>query len=66
MTTTEFDAAAIDLSKVLNTSAEDKAKQLPDLKPITSCVLFQKQWSSSQKVKVALLKLALRCITKRF
>ena len=29
-TTTEFDAAAIDLSKVLNTSAEDKAKQLPD------------------------------------
>ena len=32
MTTTEFDAAAIDLSKVLNTSAEDKAKQLPDPK----------------------------------
>ena len=31
-TTTEFDAAAIDLSKVLNTSAEDKAKQLPDPK----------------------------------
>jgi len=30
MTTTEFDATAIDLSKVLNTSAEEKAKQLPD------------------------------------
>ena len=28
--TTEFDVAAIDLSKVLNTTAEDKAKQLPD------------------------------------
>jgi co-chaperonin GroES (HSP10) len=28
--TTEFDVAAVDLSKVLNTSAEDKAKQLPE------------------------------------
>jgi len=28
--TTEFDVAAVDLSGVLNTSAEDKAKQLPD------------------------------------
>lgn len=30
--TTEFDAAAIDLSGVLNTSPEQKAKQLPDPK----------------------------------
>ena len=29
---TEFDVAAVDLSGVLNTSAEDKAKQLPDPK----------------------------------
>ena len=28
--TTEFNVAAVDLSKVLNTSAEEKAKQLPD------------------------------------
>lgn len=28
--TTEFDVAAVDLSKVLNTPAEEKAKQLPD------------------------------------
>jgi co-chaperonin GroES (HSP10) len=28
--TTEFDVAAVDLSKVLNTSAEEKAKQLPE------------------------------------
>lgn len=27
---TEFDITAVDLSKVLNTSAEEKAKQLPD------------------------------------
>ncbi len=27
---TEFDLAAIDLSKVLNTSSEEKAKQLPE------------------------------------
>lgn len=31
--TTEFDVAAVDLSKVLNTPAEEKAKQLPD--PVT-------------------------------
>ena len=31
--TTEFDVAAVDLSGVLNTSAEDKAKQLPE--PVT-------------------------------
>ena len=30
---TEFDLAAVDLSKVLNTPAEEKAKQLPD--PVT-------------------------------
>jgi co-chaperonin GroES (HSP10) len=29
---TEFDVAAVDLSGILNTSAEDKAKQLPDPK----------------------------------
>ena len=29
---TEFDVAAVDLSKVLNTPAEEKAKQLPDPK----------------------------------
>ena len=29
---TEFDVAAVDLSSILNTSAEDKAKQLPDPK----------------------------------
>lgn len=28
--TTEFDVAAVDLSKVLNTSADEKAKQLPE------------------------------------
>ena len=28
----EFDVAAVDLSGILNTSAEDKAKQLPDPK----------------------------------
>lgn len=28
--TTEFDVAAVDLSKVLNTSSEEKARQLPD------------------------------------
>lgn len=30
--TTEFDVAAVDLSKVLNATAEEKAKQLPDPK----------------------------------
>jgi co-chaperonin GroES (HSP10) len=29
---TEFDVAAVDLSGILNTNAEDKAKQLPDPK----------------------------------
>ena len=29
---TEFDVAAVDLTGILNTSAEDKAKQLPDPK----------------------------------
>ena len=29
---TEFDVAAVDLSGILNTSADDKAKQLPDPK----------------------------------
>jgi len=29
---TEFDVAAVDLSGILNTSTEDKAKQLPDPK----------------------------------
>ena len=29
---TEFDVAAVDLTSILNTSAEDKAKQLPDPK----------------------------------
>ena len=29
---TDFDVAAVDLSGILNTSAEDKAKQLPDPK----------------------------------
>lgn len=28
--TTEFDVSAVDLSSVLNTSAEEKARQLPD------------------------------------
>jgi co-chaperonin GroES (HSP10) len=30
--TTEFDTSAVDLSGILNTSAEEKAKQLPDPK----------------------------------
>jgi co-chaperonin GroES (HSP10) len=30
MTMTEFDVSAVDLSGVLNTSSEEKAKQLPD------------------------------------
>lgn len=37
---TEFDVAAVDLSKVLNTSAEEKARQVPE--PVTYhllCVL---------------------------
>jgi hypothetical protein len=29
---TEFDVAAVDLSGILNTTAEQKAKQLPDPK----------------------------------
>jgi co-chaperonin GroES (HSP10) len=32
MTMSEFDVAAVDLSGILNTSAEQKAKQLPDPK----------------------------------
>jgi co-chaperonin GroES (HSP10) len=54
MTMTEFDVAAVDLSGILNTSAEEKAKQVPD--PVTFhllCVLpdIDEEYGDSGLVK---------------
>ncbi len=51
---TEFDVAAVDLSGILNTSAEEKAKQVPD--PVTFhllCVLpdIDEEYGDSGLVK---------------
>jgi len=46
---TEFDVSAVDLSGVLNTSAEEKAKQVPDPATYTFCVCCPKLKKNSAR-----------------
>ena len=53
---TEFDVAAVDLSGILNTSAEDKAKQLPDPKTFQLLCVVPEAMEEYADSEVGLLK----------
>ena len=53
---TEFDIAAVDLSGILNTSAEDKAKQLPDPKTFQLLCVVPEAMEEYADSEVGLLK----------
>jgi hypothetical protein len=64
MTMTEFDVSAVDLSGVLNTSAEEKAKQVPD--PATYHILCMLPKAEDEYSEQGSLNLQLQFFTRSF